>query len=94
MMKRRCITTSLPDTTPDQPYLTDFGVRDGTSWSRRTVLATTMDYKLSRNDRLSLSFQYGLYFDEVNNRLLSFFVNRVAPRQFHAHLDPRLRRRG
>ncbi len=73
---------TLPDTTPDRPYLTDFGVRDGTSWSRRTVFATTVDYKVSRNDRLSLSFQYGLYFDEVNNRLLSFFVNRVTPGDF------------
>ncbi len=69
---------ALPDTTPDKPYLTDYAFRDGTSWSRRTVFATTMDYKLSRNDRLSLSFQYGLYFDEVNNRTLTFFVNRVA----------------
>ena len=73
---------TLPDTTPDKPYLTDYAVRDGTSWSRRTVLATTMDYRLSRNDRLSLSFQYGLYFDEVNNRTLTFFVNRVAAGNF------------
>ncbi|MDO8542169.1 MAG: TonB-dependent receptor [Opitutaceae bacterium] len=73
---------ALPDTTPDRPYLTDYAVRDGTSWSRRTVFATTMDYRLGRNDRLSLSFQYGLYFDEVNNRTLTFFVNRVAPGNF------------
>jgi hypothetical protein len=33
-------------------------------------------------DRLSLSFQYGLYFDEVKNRALGFFVNRVAPGNF------------
>jgi len=74
--------TTLPDTSPGAPYLTDYAVRVSTSWSRRTVHAATLDYKLSRNDRLSLALQYSLYYDAVNNRTLTFLVNRVAPGNF------------
>ncbi len=80
--------TTLPDTSPEAPYLTDYAVRASTSWSRRTVHAATFDYKLSRNDRLSLALQYSLYYDAVNNRTLTFLVNRVTPGNFsttHTH---------
>jgi iron complex outermembrane recepter protein len=74
--------TTLPDTTPDRPYLTDYAVRDGAALQQRSTFGTTVDVKLSRNDRLSLSFQYGRYFDRSANQMLSFFVNRVAPGGF------------
>lgn len=69
----------LPDTTPDKPYLTDFAVRDSTRGNRADSAGLTMDYKLSRNDTLSLSFQYTWIGVVHNNRTLSFFVNRVQP---------------
>ena len=71
--------TGLPATTPDRPYLTDFAVRDSTRGNRADSTGLTMDYKLSRNDTLSLSFQYTWIGVVHNNRTLSFFINRVAP---------------
>jgi len=46
-----------PDTTPDNPYLTDFALRDSTRGNRADSAGLTVDYKISRNDTLSLSFQ-------------------------------------
>ncbi len=68
-----------PDTTPDKPYLTDFAVRDSTRGNRGDSAGLTVDYKLSRNDTLSLSFQYTWIGVVHNNRTLSFFINRVQP---------------
>jgi iron complex outermembrane receptor protein len=69
----------LPDTTPDKPYLTDFSVQDSTRGNRADSAGLTVDYKLSRHDTLSLSFQYTWIGVVHNNRTLSFFVNRVQP---------------
>ncbi len=68
-----------PDTTPANPYLTDFALRDSTRGNRADSAGLTMDYKLSRNDTLSLSFQYTWIGVVHNNRTLSFFINRVQP---------------
>jgi TonB-dependent receptor len=73
---------TYPDTTPDRPYLTDFAVRDGSALQQRTTFGATADFKLTRNDRISFSFQYGRYFDRSANQMLSYFVNRVAPGNF------------
>lgn len=73
---------TLPDTVPGQPYLTDYTFRDGTSWARRSNIAATADLKLGRYDRLSFSFQWGDFYDDVNRRDLRFFVNRVLPGNF------------
>ena len=47
--------TTLPDTTPDKPYLTVYQFRDRPVFSKRITLGTTLDYKLGPNDRVSLS---------------------------------------
>ena len=73
---------TLPDTTPDKPYLTDYAVREAAALQQRSTFSTTLDYKLTPRDRLSFSFQYGRYYDRSANQLLSFFVNRVAPGNF------------
>jgi iron complex outermembrane recepter protein len=75
-------TTGLPDTTPDKPYLTNFTVRDGTKLTTRSSLGTTIDYKLTRNDRLSFSFQYAFFDAWFNNRQLTFNITRVQPGNF------------
>src|SRR5439155_5339918 len=45
---------NLPIPLLGQPYLSDFAVRDGTKDAGRTSVASTVDYRLSRNDRVSL----------------------------------------
>ena len=75
-------TTQYPDTTPDRPYVTDYSVQDANKFSKRTSFGFTADYKLARNDRLSLSFQWAFFDAELSNRMLSFLVQRVAPGNF------------
>jgi TonB-dependent receptor len=74
--------TTLPDTTPDKPYLTDYAVRDTAALQSRTTGGATIDYKLTRNDRLTFSYQYGLTVSEQDLRTLTYFVNRVLPGNF------------
>jgi TonB-dependent receptor len=71
-----------PDTTPDQPYLSNYQVRDGTKVTTRSSLGTTLDYKLSRHARLAFSFQYAFFDAMFNNRSLTFNTNRVLPGNF------------
>lgn len=76
---------ALPDTTPDKPYLTNWAISDGNFPSVRTSLGTTMDFKLTRNDTISFSFQYGAFYSDFNNRTLTFNITRVLPGHFDAH---------
>jgi iron complex outermembrane receptor protein len=73
---------ALPDTTADKPYLTNYTVRDGTKLTTRDSLGATMDFKLSRNDMVSFSFQYAYFDAEFNNRTLNFAISRVLPGHF------------
>lgn len=73
---------TLPDTTPANPYLSDFGVRDRVAFIRRTNGAATVDFKLSPNDRISLSIQHGVFRSPQENHTLTYNVNRVAPGDF------------
>ncbi len=72
----------FPDTTVNKPYLTDYAVQDANKFSKRTSFGFTADYKLARNDRISLSFQWAFFDAELSNRMLTFVVNRVAPGDF------------
>ncbi len=74
--------TQYPDTTPDRPYLTDYVVEDGGKTTMRTSAATTVDYKFSARDRVSLSFEATFFDSPLNQRTLSFFANRVSPGDF------------
>jgi TonB-dependent receptor len=73
---------TLPDTTPDRPYLTDFRVRIESKIADRSSFATTADYKLGPATRVSFSFQYGTFHTDFNQRTLTFMVNRVLPGNF------------
>ncbi|WP_414661170.1 carboxypeptidase regulatory-like domain-containing protein [Horticoccus sp. 23ND18S-11] len=73
---------NFPDTTPDKPYLTDYSVRDGGKISRRSSAGLTMDYKLTRNDTVSLAFQYAFSDKRRSNRTLHFQINQVLPGDF------------
>ncbi len=75
-----------PATTPDRPYLTNFGVRDGTKVTTRSSVGATLDYKLSTHSRLAFSFQYAFFDAYFNNRSLTFNTNRVNPGDFSPFL--------
>jgi len=73
---------AFPHTTPDQPYLTQTAVRDGTKKAARSSLGATVDYRLSPNDRLSFSYQH--YFIDllVLNRTITYSITGVLPGNF------------
>ena len=74
--------TTLPDTTPDRPYLSDFLYRDSTVGRDRTSFGATVDYRLGRADRLSLSFQYGTFHSFYNQRNFTYSVGAVGAANF------------
>lgn len=73
---------TLPTTTPDKPYLTDFGVQQTSKESTRSSLGATVDYQPTRRDSLSLSFQYAYFLADFAGRGIQFFVNSVAAGNF------------
>ncbi len=80
--------TTLPDTTPDKPYLTDYTIRDGPRTESRSSIGGTIDYKLTPNDRISFNIHAVTFGAEFHNHTLGFFVNQVAPGNFsltHTH---------
>jgi iron complex outermembrane receptor protein len=75
-------TTQYPDTTPDKPYLTDYVVEDGGKHTQRRSLGTTIDYKFSPTDRVSFALESALYDSPLNQRNVTFLVQRVDPAAF------------
>ena len=75
---------TLPDTTPDKPYLTDYAMRDGGAMVTAANLGTTLDFQVSKNDQLSFAFQWGFSDFALTQRVMTFLVNRVAPGNFNA----------
>jgi TonB-dependent receptor len=73
---------TLPDTTPDRPYLTDYAVRDGGAMVTAASFGTTLDFQISNNDQVSFGFQWAFSDFALTQRVLNFFVNRVAPGDF------------
>ncbi|MBL9187068.1 MAG: TonB-dependent receptor [Opitutaceae bacterium] len=71
-----------PDTTPDRPYLTDYSVRDGGAMVTAANFGATIDWQVGPNDQLSFAFQWAFSDFALTQRVLQFFVNRVAPGNF------------
>ncbi|MEN9638108.1 MAG: hypothetical protein RL077_6512 [Verrucomicrobiota bacterium] len=69
---------AFPDTSPDRPYLSTYVVRDGWLLRKRSSLSLTLDYRLSRNDRISLSATRTSYNTNYDTRSLTFTISRVA----------------
>ena len=74
--------TTLPDTTPGRPYLSDYLYRDSTVGRDRTAFGATVDYRLGRADRVSLSFHYGTFHSFYNQRNFTYSVGAVAAGNF------------
>jgi hypothetical protein len=75
-------TTGLPATTPGNPYLTDYLIRDQPRQSRRSSAGLTFDYKLTAHDRLNVSLQAARFDAHYNQRDLTFTITRVLPGNF------------
>ncbi len=75
---------TLPDTTPDKPYLSDYAVRDGGAMVTAANFGTTFDFQASKNDQFSFAFQWGFSDYALTQRVLTFLVNRVLPGNFNA----------
>jgi TonB-dependent receptor len=73
---------TLPDTTPDQPYLSDYTMRDGGAMVTAASFQTTLDFQVSENDQLSFAFQWAFSDFALTQRVMNFFVNRVTPGNF------------
>ena len=73
------LTTGRPATTPDNPYLAVFNWRDSGKHTSRHSLATTVDWKPARYDRLSFGFAYGMLREHFATRSQTFTINRVLP---------------
>ena len=72
------LSTGRPATTPDNPYLVNYSWRDSGKDTTRYSFATTMDYRLSRNDRLSFSFSYAYLREHFATRTQNIIINRTA----------------
>lgn len=70
--------TWYPDTTPQNPYATNFNWRDSGKHTTRHSFSTTVDWKPARYDRLSFGFQYGMLKENFATRTQTFIINRVA----------------
>ncbi len=73
---------TLPDTTPDKPYLTVYQFRDRPVFSKRITLGGTLDFRLSPRDRLSFSALYGYSDAQAYQRQVNFTITGVAPGNF------------
>jgi iron complex outermembrane receptor protein len=73
---------NFPATTPDQPYLTSYTYRDATKVTTRNSIGATLDFKLTRYDRLSLGYQFSYFHLYASNQTIGFVMNRVLPGEF------------
>ncbi|MDP3072948.1 MAG: TonB-dependent receptor [Opitutaceae bacterium] len=73
---------NFPDTPFDNPYLTDYTLRNGAKTTERYSLGTTLDFRLGPNDRFSFSMQYAFLGEAFANRELRIAINRVLPGNF------------
>ncbi len=73
---------TLPNTTPDQPYLTDFLVRDFPRLTKRKSAGATLDWKLGPRDRIALSLQATAFNGDYSSRDLTYSITRVTAGSF------------
>jgi TonB-dependent receptor len=73
---------AYPDTTFDQPYLTQTQINDDLRLNKTTSAGLTFDFKLTPHDTLSFSTIYTyITVDHIGHRM-TFTINRVAPGDF------------
>src|SRR5439155_19302238 len=72
----------FPNTPFDQPYLSSLVAQQTGRKTTRRWLATTADYKLTANDRLSFGLQYSSFDVILDHSTLTLDTGRVLPGQF------------
>ncbi len=73
------LATGLPATTPQNPYLGTFSWRDSGKDTSRESFSTTVDWRFSRADRITVGFSYGMLKENFATRSQTFTINRVVP---------------
>lgn len=73
---------AFPHTTPGRPYLSAYTVQDAPKESARESLGLTLDFKLSRYDRVSLSYQYSSFDGWTAARNVQFNPAQIVPGAF------------
>ncbi len=73
---------AFPHTSYDRPYLTSIVVRNSGKDTKRSSFGATVDYRLGRSDRFSLSIQASTFDVLINHNALTFDVGRVNPGNF------------
>jgi len=74
--------TTLPDTTPDRPYLINYALRDRIAFIGRKTAAASFDFQLTPRDRVTLSLHRATFYAPAQVHTLTFQVGRVAPGNF------------
>ncbi len=74
--------TTFPHTPFGQPYLSSFAVHDGSRFITRTSIGGTVDYRPTRNDRLTFTVSTATFDAQWMYHTLTFNVNRVLPGEF------------
>jgi iron complex outermembrane recepter protein len=73
---------AFPNTTPDRPYLTGYLIQDAPKVTTRRSVGTSIDYKLSPNDRVTFGFQYSSFDGRFIVSNVNFMITRVTPADF------------
>ena len=74
--------TTFPHTTPDRPYLSSYLLRDNTKQSTRNSFSSTLDFRPTPRDRVTLGLQFSSTAFANMSRNLTFNVNATDPGAF------------
>lgn len=73
---------AFPNTTPDRPYLSQYLIQDAPKTTTRRSFGSTVDYKLTPNDRVTFGFQYSSFDGRFVVSNVTFNVGSVLPTGF------------
>ena len=70
--------TTLPDTTPDKPYMNIFQFIDSGRRNEYASAGLTVDFKVTKYDILSVQFQYAYFHGQVRSQFQAYFIGGLA----------------
>ena len=73
---------AFPNTVPGRPYLSAYQITDAPKESARESLGLTLDFRLGRYDRISLSYQYSSFDGWTAARSIQFNPNQIVAGTF------------
>ena len=75
---------AFPNTTTDRPYLSQYLIQDAPKVTTRRSLGTSVDYRITARDRITLGFQYSSFDGRFIVSNVTFNTVRVLPGDFTA----------